>query len=94
MKKLIIAATAVILSTSAMAWGDREQGALAGILGTILWQKIDQNGKPQGEPVVIEKEVIVERPVYRVNRVKQCEELPIYDYDNQHKIIGYRRTCQ
>lgn len=89
MKKLITAATAVILSTSAMAWGDREQGVLTGILGTILWQKIDQNGKPQGEPVVIEKEVIVERPVYRV---KQCEELPIYD--NQHKIVGYRRTCQ
>jgi hypothetical protein len=92
-KTIIVAAAAAILSTSAMAWGDREQGALAGILGTILWQKIDENGKPQGEPVVIEREVIVEKPIYRERRVR-CEELPIYDYDNQHKIIGYRRTCQ
>lgn len=45
MKKLIIAALAASLSTSALAWGDREQGALAGIAGTLLIQEIIKDNK-------------------------------------------------
>ena len=45
MNKFLIAA-ALFLSTitSAHAWGDREQGALAGIAGTLLWQHIHGHG--------------------------------------------------
>lgn len=46
MKKIIVAVTAVVAMTfaaQAHAWGAREQGALAGIAGTLLFQAITQN---------------------------------------------------
>ena len=56
-----IAATVVALSftTSALAWGDREQGALAGIVGTLLWQKLDNQSQMQQRPQVIHQPVYV-----------------------------------
>lgn len=55
-----IAATVVALSfaTPAHAWGDREQGALAGIAGTLLWQRLDQHQR-QPRPQVIHQPVYV-----------------------------------
>jgi hypothetical protein len=57
----IIAATVVALSftTSAQAWGDREQGALAGIVGTLLWQRLDNQNQPLPRPQVITQPVYV-----------------------------------
>ena len=49
MKKIIVAVTAVLTMTfaaQAQAWGPREQGALAGIAGTLLFQAITQ-AQPQ-----------------------------------------------
>ena len=49
MKKIIVAVTAVLAMTftaQAQAWGAREQGALAGIAGTLLFQAITQ-AQPQ-----------------------------------------------
>ena len=49
MKKIIVAVTAVLTMTfaaQAQAWGPREQGALAGIAGTLLFQAITQNQGP------------------------------------------------
>lgn len=56
-----IAATVVafLFTTSAQAWGDREQGALAGIVGTLLWQKLDNQGQMQQRPQVIHQPVYV-----------------------------------
>lgn len=56
-----IVATVVALSfaTPAQAWGDREQGALAGIAGTLLWQKLDNQGQTQPRPQVIRQPVYV-----------------------------------
>jgi len=56
-----IAATIVALSvaTPAQAWGDREQGALAGIVGTLLWQRLDNQGQIQQRPQVIRQPVYV-----------------------------------
>lgn len=42
MKKIVAGLIVAVSATSAMAWGDREQGALAGIVGTILLQKAMQ----------------------------------------------------
>ena len=54
MKKIItIAALAATLSTPAMAWGEKEQGILAGILGTLIIQDIQRGGQghvPQHVP--------------------------------------------
>lgn len=58
MKTAIALITAALTATSAQAWGDREQGILAGIVGTIVLQQIYKDGeRPQREqqqpPVVI-----------------------------------------
>ena len=39
--KILAALLAVLISTPALAWGDREQGILAGITAVLLWQKLD-----------------------------------------------------
>jgi hypothetical protein len=49
---------ALSFTTSAQAWGDREQGALAGIVGTLLWQKLEQQPAPY-RPQVIRQPVYV-----------------------------------
>ena len=73
MKKAIILGVLSVFMLSAHAWGDREQGALAGILGTILWQKLDQNQQP---PVVVHRNpqhpypVVIQETI--VPRVQQC----------------------
>jgi len=49
MKKIIVAVTAVLTMTfaaQAQAWGPREQGALAGVVGTLLFQAVTQ-AQPQ-----------------------------------------------
>lgn len=49
MKKLIVSALIATAAVPALAWGDREQGALAGIVGTIILQNVMRNNQP---PVV------------------------------------------
>jgi|688.fasta_scaffold342453_2 hypothetical protein len=50
---------ALSFTTSAQAWGDREQGALAGIVGTLLWQKLEQQQPAPYRPQVIQQPVYV-----------------------------------
>jgi hypothetical protein len=60
--KQVIAIALMIIAGQAHAWGDREQGILAGVFGTILLQKIaQQNQQPvYGQPPVS----VGEAPVY------------------------------
>ena len=56
--KKILAVAAVLLATitNAQAWGPREQGILAGIAGTLIYQHIQQGHAqtyPQQPPVVV-----------------------------------------
>jgi len=53
MKKLftLMVAGAALACSPAHAWGDREQGILTGVLGTLILQEIS---RPQ-EPVIIER---------------------------------------
>lgn len=72
MKKTFVALIASVgLISSAWAWGDREQGALAGILGTIVWQKINEQASApavvQPVPAVIYRET--PQTVYRPHRI-------------------------
>jgi hypothetical protein len=55
MKTAIALITAALTATSAQAWGEREQGALAGIVGTIVLQQIykDSEQRQERPPVVI-----------------------------------------
>ena len=62
-----IATTVVALSftTPVLAWGDREQGALAGIVGTLLWQRLDNHSQPQPRPQVIFSLLIIPKNIGR-----------------------------
>jgi len=53
MKKILATAAVIAMTatTQAHAWGDREQGILTGVLGTLIFQEITQ---PQ-QPVIIER---------------------------------------
>lgn len=46
MKKIIFLITAALFTSSANAWGEREQSALQGIMGTLILQQIYRNNQP------------------------------------------------
>lgn len=55
MKRALALITAACIATPALAWGDREQGALAGILGTLIYQHIQRDGYGRHPaPVVVQ----------------------------------------
>ena len=53
MKKALVALIAVAAIGSAHAWGPREQGALAGIAGTLFFQQINQPRVVAQPPVTV-----------------------------------------
>ena len=62
MHKIIATAIlALAASTPAWAWGDREQGLVAGIVGTIIVQEITRTQQPQ---VMTVRPVISHRGTY------------------------------
>jgi hypothetical protein len=74
MKKFIVVVLAgLAFSNSAFAWGEREQGALAGIAGLWAFQQLQRAGQPQviyqqTPPVIVQQpQVIIQQP-------------PIYSY--------------
>lgn len=73
MIKLISTAVTVLLfATSAQAWGDREQGALAGIVGTLIWQKLESQNQPP-RPQVIHQPVYIPPTVIYQTQQPQTE---------------------
>ena len=72
MKKFIVTVFAgLVFSNSAFAWGDREQGALAGIVGLWAIQQLHRGGQPQvihqqTPPVIVQQApvIIQQAPIY------------------------------
>lgn len=68
MKKFIVTViTGLVFCNSAFAWGDREQGALAGIAGLWAFQQLQRAGQPQviyqQPPVIVQQpQVIISQP--------------------------------
>lgn len=66
MKKVMVAVALIgsLISTSAMAWGPREQGILAGAAGLWAIQQLNKAGQPQGERVIVQQQpqVIYQQP--------------------------------
>lgn len=102
MKKLIVGIAAAVCTTSSFAWGDREQGALAGIVGTLIL--LNQQRQEQviiaPQPRVIEREIYVERhrPLppppsrWRDPANPYCYLEMAYDRDGAP--LGYMRICR
>jgi hypothetical protein len=61
MNKTIALIAAACIATPALAWGDREQGALAGIAATLIFQHIQRDGQAQ-QPVIVPQPQIIYAP--------------------------------
>ena len=53
MNKTIALIAAACIATPALAWGDREQGALAGIAATLIFQYKPRDGQVVQPPQII-----------------------------------------
>ena len=103
MKKVIAGLlVSMMFSTSAMAWGEREQGILAGVAGLWIFQQLDKAGKPQQPPVVVYQNppVYQQAPVYQnppvqvtppvvVQPQQFCEWTPVIDQFGNQRAVRY-----
>jgi hypothetical protein len=66
MKRTLALITAAAMATPALAWGPREQGALAGIVGTLIFQHVTKDAQagsvPNPQPVYVPGPVVVQQP--------------------------------
>ena len=87
--KKFLAVALMIVATQAHAWGDREQGILAGVFGTILLQKIAEQNQQRIEhqyppvtvgeqPVYSQPQVIVQQPQIIVQRPRYTQQPRMY----------------
>ena len=96
MKKFIVAVVAgLVFSSSAFAWGPREQGALAGIAGLWAFQQLQRAGQPQviyqqTPPVIYQQTppVIIQQPpvIYAPQPQQYCEYTVVTDQ------FGFQRS--
>lgn len=87
MKKLVLS-LALVAATPAFAIGDREQGILAGVLGTIVLQNAGVISRPAPvyqPPVVIQQQPVYINtpPVYNLPRTQNYGATPIYEKRSQ-----------
>ena len=96
MKKFIITVVAgLVFSSSAFAWGPREQGALAGVAGLWAFQQLQRAGQPQviyqqTPPVIYQQTppVIMQQPpvIYAPQPQQYCEYTVVIDQ------FGFQRS--
>jgi len=55
MKKFITAMCFILVAPSALAWGDREQGALIGFTAGAILSNINQHPTQQSQPVYVQR---------------------------------------
>ena len=87
---------ALSFTTPVLAWGDREQGALAGIAALWAFQKLNQVDTPprvvytQPQTVYVERPVVVQSQVVEYQR-QQCS--PWIETRNWDGTVTRSRTC-
>jgi hypothetical protein len=95
MKKVIVGlVVGMLVSTSALAWGEREQGILAGAAGLWAIQQLNKAGQPQGDRVIIQQQqapvIVQSHPPAHVYRPQQyCESAQVQDQFGQHRMITF-----
>ena len=101
MRKFIVAAMIGIASIGpAHAWGDREQGALAGIAATLLFQHVQRANQqyPNGQPPVVvgQGPVIVQQPSYPVVTTQRhyCFSRPVLFDPYTGRPTHYTQECR
>lgn len=79
MKKLIsVLFLGILVSTSAHAWGEREQGIVTGIAGLWMYQQLQKAGEHPEPTVIYQTPIYQSPPVYhvpapQVQRRQYCE---------------------
>lgn len=104
MKKALAGFALCAAATTAMAWGPREQGLLAGIAGTLIIQQIfkgegqaqTQNPPPATQPPVVvyqrvEPIIIYQTPLPPLRVQPFCIYHPFHLPDG--RLIGYTKSC-
>jgi hypothetical protein len=96
MNKFIVAVVAgLVFSSSAFAWGPREQGILSGVAGLWVFQQLQRAGQPQviyqqTPPVIYQQTppVIVQQPpvIYAPQPQQYCEYTVVTDQ------FGFQRS--
>jgi hypothetical protein len=99
MKKVISGLlVGMLVSTSAMAWGEREQGILAGAAGLWFIQQMNKNGQPHNPPVIVYQQPpvynspapYVSPPLYDTPKPQQyCESTAVVDRFGGHRTVQY-----
>jgi len=86
--KQVIAIALMVIAGQAHAWGDREQGILAGVFGTILLQKIAQQNQPvhSQPPVTVGEAPVYSNPQVIVQQQPQIIVVPQYRYSQPRYI--------
>lgn len=102
MKKIALFVAAVAVASQAQAWGDREQGILAGIAGTVIIQHIMESNRERRAPqpdirpeVQVSPPLVLNRPapVY-TNRPLHCTSRPVLWDQYTGNPIRYETFCQ
>ena len=75
--KNLVMAIALVVTAPAYAWGEREQGIVTGVAGTLLIQKLNQNQRVYQHPVYVQP------PVYYYPEVVY----PEYTYRPMFKFV-------
>jgi len=66
MKKLVLSLLLITVPWQAWAWGDREQGILAGIAGVWVFNKLSEANHQAPRPVIHQRPVVVhQQPQYQ-----------------------------
>lgn len=85
MKKVISSLlVSMVFSTSAMAWGEREQGVVTGIAGLWIFQQLNKVGEQQPTVIVQQQPQVIyqQQPqvIYQqAPRQQYCEWTPVID---------------
>jgi len=81
MKKVVAGLAIALCASSAMAWGEREQGILTGVAGLWAFQQLDRAGR-QPQPVYVQPQ-----PVY-------VQPQPVYVQPQPHYSLTPQRICE
>lgn len=89
MKTFALAIAALLATSPALAWGDREQGILTGAAAVLIWQKLEAASRRNEQPQVVQQhQVYRPHPTFNGN---------VYQFVPQQNIpmpTAFQEPCQ
>jgi hypothetical protein len=92
----LVAAVAMMMSQTALGWGDQEQaavaGAAAGAAGVILWQRLSSDNRQDKSQQ--SKTVIQQHPVYKAHPTFNGDPNQFIPQDKMNMPTAFQEPCQ